>query len=319
MNDKLKQRLIGALVLGALAVIFVPMLVLGPEPDGAPAAAEVSIQLPERPEGEFITREIPLGPVAPAVPADPDALASVDASVNIAPRQDALEPQQPLAPGAAAAIVVATEAASPPAAVAIRPAPTAAPPPATATPTPPPPPAAPVDGAFFVAAGSFSQSANAQALAARLVAAGLPAFTEPAIVGGQAGLRVKVGPYPDRAAAEAARLRTAALSGTASVILAEASAPSAAAVAPGAAAAATPAASGYAVQLGAFAGATEAEALAVRARAAGFSAYTQQVSIAQGSLWRVRLGPVVDRSAAQRMQADAAARLGINGRIVAHP
>ena len=41
MDIKVKQRLIGALVLGALAVIFVPMIVLGPEPEGAAEATGV--------------------------------------------------------------------------------------------------------------------------------------------------------------------------------------------------------------------------------------------------------------------------------------
>ena len=40
MDVKVKQRLIGALVLGALAVIFIPMIVIGPETRGAADAVE---------------------------------------------------------------------------------------------------------------------------------------------------------------------------------------------------------------------------------------------------------------------------------------
>ena len=84
MDVKVKQRLIGALVLGALAVIFIPMIVIGPESKGAADAAEVPITVPDAPDGEFVTREIPLGPpvatptpvaegVTAADPADPSA------------------------------------------------------------------------------------------------------------------------------------------------------------------------------------------------------------------------------------------------------
>ncbi|MGX8249088.1 hypothetical protein, partial [Escherichia coli] len=63
MDTPLKQRLIGAIVLVALAVIFLPMLVKGPAPDSG--VANVPIAAPDAPaDGQFETRELPL--VAPA-------------------------------------------------------------------------------------------------------------------------------------------------------------------------------------------------------------------------------------------------------------
>lgn len=63
MDTPLKQRLIGAIVLVALAVIFLPMLVKGPAPDSG--VANVPITAPDAPgDGQFETRELPL--VAPA-------------------------------------------------------------------------------------------------------------------------------------------------------------------------------------------------------------------------------------------------------------
>src|SRR5690606_40763732 len=62
MEPALKQRLVGAAVLVALAVIFLPMLVQGPAPDSG--AADVPLDMPEAPAGEFQTRELPL--VTPA-------------------------------------------------------------------------------------------------------------------------------------------------------------------------------------------------------------------------------------------------------------
>lgn len=343
MDVKVKQRLIGALVLGALAVIFVPMIVIGPESKGAADAAQVPITVPPAPSGDFVTREIPLGPpvatpapsaagVTVANPADPNALATVDATANVAPRVDALEAD--LATPVDAATGLPTPVATTPApAPAVRdvPPPAAVPPPVTpppATPapvpsSPPPAPAAVAAGGFSVTAGSFGNRANADALVARLKSSGLPAYTEPTLANGQPATRVKVGPFATRAAAEAARVRTAAISGSAAVTTEDAApAPQTVATAPRAAAEApraTVSASGFAVQLGAFANQSDAQALVARARAAGFTAFDQRVPTANGVLWRVRLGPMADRAQAERLQSDAASRLGVSGIVVPHP
>ncbi|WP_127167439.1 SPOR domain-containing protein, partial [Xanthomonas euvesicatoria] len=59
MDTALKQRLIGAIVLVALAVIFLPMLVKGPAPSSG--VADVPLEAPAAPaNGEFETRELPL-------------------------------------------------------------------------------------------------------------------------------------------------------------------------------------------------------------------------------------------------------------------
>ena len=76
---------------------------------------------------------------------------------------------------------------------------------------------------------------------------------------------------------------------------------------------------GFAVQLGAFSKAADANALRDRARAAGLSAFVEQVNTDKGSLSRVQVGPVVDRPAAERLKAQVAAKLGINGFVHSHP
>ena len=58
MEPALKQRVIGAVVLIALAVIFLPMLIKGPAPESG--ASNVPLELPKAPEGDFETRELPL-------------------------------------------------------------------------------------------------------------------------------------------------------------------------------------------------------------------------------------------------------------------
>ena len=66
MDNTLKQRLIGASVLVALAAIFVPMLIKGPALEGG--ADAVSLRAPAAPSGDGIqTRELPL--VMPSAPA----------------------------------------------------------------------------------------------------------------------------------------------------------------------------------------------------------------------------------------------------------
>ena len=58
MDTRLKQRLIGAAVLIALAVIFLPMLVQGPAPGSG--VSDVPLDVPGEPGGAMETRDLPL-------------------------------------------------------------------------------------------------------------------------------------------------------------------------------------------------------------------------------------------------------------------
>ncbi|WP_313401664.1 SPOR domain-containing protein, partial [Stenotrophomonas sp.] len=84
---------------------------------------------------------------------------------------------------------------------------------------------------------------------------------------------------------------------------------------------AAPAASnvGFAVQLGAFGQAADANALRDRVRAAGFSAFVEQVRTDNGVLNRVRVGPVANRAAAEQLKAQVAAKVGVAGMVRPHP
>ena len=73
------------------------------------------------------------------------------------------------------------------------------------------------------------------------------------------------------------------------------------------------------MQLGAFADPAAATALRDKARAAGLSAFTETISTAEGKRTRVRIGPVADRADADRLRAQAQAKLGINGMVRPHP
>ena len=385
MDTGLKQRLIGAAVLIALAVIFLPMLVKGPAPDSD--AGEVSMKMSDPPEGATETRDLPL--VTPgdvpkggavglgATPVDRPAAQPVTASpVEGAPAVDPTTGQpatgQPVAGQPATATPAATTvpAASAPAL-----------------------PATTAGGNFVVHFGAYASQKGADTVAAAVKAAQLPAYTEATTVGGKPAFRVRIGPYATRAEAESVRLKAlevrsdvpvrvvaldaepapapaAATSSAAAV--AEPAKPAAkpAEVKPPVAASAkpneakpnetraiaakpaeqkpvpvkpteqkpqpvaaapkpaapkpTPAAPaaakiGFAVQVGAFGDATEAGAMRERLRAAGFSAFTDTVTTDAGKLTRVRVGPVIDRAAADQLKAQIQAKTGVDGIVRPHP
>lgn len=326
MDSALKQRLIGAAVLVALAMIFLPMLLQGPD-EREPDAAQVPLSMPEAPDAEFETRELPLvlpepageGPVlgAPAPASDdPNAVATVDLDGSAAPRVDA--PSVPDDEGPAQAVDAATGeplAAAPESAPEPEPAPAPAPTPAPAA-AKEPLPASTAGGRFAVNVGTFSNTANAEALSGKLRAAGLPVLREALQVDGKPATRLRVGPYAERTVAEAARLRAEAASGSRAVVVTlDAAAP---ATAPSRAA--TAARVGFAVQLGAFSSEADANALRDRADGAGFVAFVQRVNTDRGAVWRVRVGPEADRDAAERLRTQLGERLGLRDTLVVpHP
>ncbi len=339
MDSALKQRLIGAAVLVALAMIFLPMLLMGPD-TAEPDAAQVPMDMPAAPDQEFETRELPLTVPAQDTPeggvlgmdtappdgGNPDGLVTLGpdgrpvggSAVGTEPEAavDPVDEPPVAAVDAASGEPVAPTPATPepeaPAPVAATPAPAAAPLPASTA-----------GGRYVVNVGSFSNLANARALADKLRAQGLPITSETVDVAGKPAMRLRVGPYAERTVAEAARLRVEGVTGgSAPVIALDAGAaprPTAAPAAP----APRPAAAagvGFAVQLGALSSEADASALRDRARAAGFVAFHQRVNTDRGAVWRVRVGPEADRAAADRLRTQVAEKLGLKDAIVvSHP
>lgn len=175
MDERLKQRLVGAAVLTSLAVIFIPMLFDTRPP---PEQEIVSSNIPEKPDGGFSSRIVPLEEGAPMEEAEAAAQT----------RAPAPEP----APGSGSR--------------------------AGAAPQPPPAPPPDASGgaapggservgltAWAVQLGSFSNEQNAVALIDRLRDKGYTAFVEPAKGGKDTLTRVYVGPELERDAAEQIR------------------------------------------------------------------------------------------------------------------
>lgn len=204
MREGAKQRLIGATVIVALVVIFVPML-FEPRPSEAPGApGHEQLSIPEAPRFEpDLKSEVFLGP-------EDSGVGGFEPGRATESRPLALPPPTDLDPASVAGIgdesLDADERESIPEPVPFsRSAPPAAPVHEAA-----PPRRAP-DGmpTWVVQVASLGNAQAAGDLESRLRAAGFSAFVEQAEVRGKLYYRVRVGPELDRAKAErtAARLR----------------------------------------------------------------------------------------------------------------
>lgn len=334
MEPALKQRLWGAVILVALAVIFLPMLIQGPAPDSG--VSDVPLTMPDAPAGQYETRELPLVtsgevPEGGAVGMDTTSPDAADlANPAVTPNASAPVPQPSAGAPVSQAVPLGDGGVSAPAAL---PAETAPAPAAVALPAPA------AGGDYAVNLGSFASAANAEGVVRALKQSQLPGYSEPATVNGRSGYRVRVGPYATRADAEAARLRAQQLRGDlrgdvvvldSDPVASKPAPPSTAQPAstkpPAAqpkpvASAPAPAATGtgFAVQLGAFSKAADANALRDRLRAAGFSAFVEQVNTDKGALSRVRVGPVVGRGEADQLKSQVKAKTGMDGIVRPHP
>ncbi len=181
VEQQLKERLVGAVVVVAVGVILIPVLLDGPA--GSAGSRSIGLELPA-PDSESRTHTIRLGepreqpPVARPSPSTPVERSPERGSVSRAP-----------AP--------APEKRPSPAKTQSRP---AAPAPA---PVEPPVPAPPENGEWAVQVGSFSNPDNAGRLSQRLVSEGYPSFVARLVTDGRTMHRVRVGPMDSRKSAEA--------------------------------------------------------------------------------------------------------------------
>jgi cell division septation protein DedD len=216
MEDALKARLIGASILVLLAVALLPELLSGPKPlPGAAGGAAgkgtrtITIDL-----GGAVTagsQVTPRADTAPAPTTATTALPRVETPAATAALDETSEPvdepaAEPPAPaGEPVAKAPAASTALPTTAAATKPVPSPAPAPA-------PKMVSAGAGGFAVQVGAFGSAAGARKLVDDLQADGLPAYLlQPAP--GKKLHRVRVGPVPDRAAADrlAAKLKSRGL------------------------------------------------------------------------------------------------------------
>jgi cell division septation protein DedD len=329
MDSGLKTRLLGAAVLIALAVIFVPMLL----PSSNSGSQSASIRTVPEPSGEMQTRVLQVGPdgasagssTAAAIN-DPDHVATLNLEGHPATALQPLSSGLPIEATTepAANALTSAPASSAPAAVPPKPEPAAA---VAKTPAPSAPAAsAPVKaeaipggagaaaGALYaVNLGVYANHASANKLVANAKQHGFAALATPETYQGKSVMRVRVGPFQSRAEAEAARLKLkgfekVSMSIDSGVVNQTGDAPASAIAAkqPGA----------WAVQLAAYSDEASANKMRDRLRGQGIDGYVDSVSTPKGKLWRVRAGPFASRNVAESTREQIAQKFNVKGNIV---
>lgn len=242
LRRRARRRLVGAVVLALGVAVVVPMLL---ETEQKPLGEDVAVKIPPIDDDKFVNRlsenrakdgaGTPVKPpakddstkdpvaAAPQVVA-PSAPPKYDTRIPDTPPATAPTPEAGTAAPSARSSTPATDATKPPrtdsksSATATPPAPATPPPPAAASSSKSPPAVAasapPHDG-FAVQLAAFADDKGANALAGRLKKSGYTAYTEPLKTSKGTLWRVRVGPYPSREAAVAARdkLKTEGQSG----------------------------------------------------------------------------------------------------------
>ena len=75
----------------------------------------------------------------------------------------------------------------------------------------------------------------------------------------------------------------------------------------------------WAVQVGSFSKKANAMQLRDKLRAKGYKAFVEHVQLPSGSSYRVRIGPYVKRSQAEKIQKSVAGKMKLKGIVVGHP
>jgi len=336
MDKALKQRLVGASVLIILAVIVLPMLLSGRSETLNTESRQ--IELPPKPEElSFKTRRFPVGiPDKSAMSVAPKAdrqdsektdtsdtlplqqqSTSVDTTVTGNSTEDSTVAS--LAPEKEQPAVVEPETdskAETPAPAVMNP--VEAPPASTSVILKPSETSTDVEPAnmpvlkgeprYLVQVASFSSEKRANAMAAALRKQNMPVVMD--VVDRTAGRlhRVRVGPYVERADADAVVTRVHSLDNDLSPRIldtrpddsAPVSAPSDPLVR-------------WVVQVGSYNNAGTAESEVSRLRLLGLTAFSEKVTSAKGTAYKVRIGPEVNRENAVQLAKDIKARHHIDG------
>ena len=305
MDNALKQRLVGASVLIIFAVIVLPMLLSGRSDTLKTESRQ--IQLPNKPEElSFETRRFPVGvPDKAVTPAsqvvdeqdvDDSTPAEGSGETNMITSQPAtaVSDADPSADSTLKPPVVTTVIISPP----------------DNTNRIEPEPASAVRDSprYLVQVASFSSEKRANTLAAELRAEKLPVVMD--VVNRTAGRlhRVRVGPYVGRSEADAVVVRVRSMNKDLSPRImdtrpgdgAPVSAPSDPLVR-------------WVVQVGSYSSSDTADAEVAKLRLAGLPAFSEEVTSASNTTYKVRVGPEIDRPKAVQLAKEIKDKHQIDG------
>lgn len=186
-----RRRLIGAITIGLLAIVFLPMI-FDSEPKrlGQPMKTQdISVQVPSK-EGQ---QPLPAPSAAPVVVATVPVTAApaTTPAASDLPKVTAPEPAKPAAPAEVPPAKVAPKETSKPVAVADKPSKADSPSSAAKT-------------GFVVQLGVFSDADNAKQVLAKMKEAKLAVYTESIPIKSGTATRIRVGPYATREKADAA-------------------------------------------------------------------------------------------------------------------
>lgn len=182
LKKRARRRLVGAVALVTLVVVFLPM-VLDDKPK--PVQQDIAISIPERQDNSFTSKIVPLQTQAGGAPAQPvvgEAAPAPHPGQSAAP-----EKTQPAENGEAGKPAAATDAPAPDRADS-----------ASAA-------GQPAGDSFVVQLGVFSSAANAKQLQAKLSAQKIPSYVETLKISTGSKTRVRAGPFASRVEAEKAR------------------------------------------------------------------------------------------------------------------
>jgi DedD protein len=199
MDQGLKERLVGAAVLVAIAVWLIPWVLDGPEAPLESGASSLQLPAAEEPM-PMRTQTLRLGDAAEEAGDAPATAATPPPAVEPTPVAAAEPP-----PVEDAVPAAASEQSEAPVVAAVRPEPEpAAPVPAPVATAPKPAPATAAGGDWTVQLGSFGEEANARRVAQRAGTFGHKAEVSPIRSNGRTLYRVRVTPARSRAEADAA-------------------------------------------------------------------------------------------------------------------
>ncbi len=296
MDKALKQRMVGASVLIALAVIVLPML-LGGRNDGESQKIQ-KIELPAQPpELSFETRRYPIAVQGSDQQVKKDTSSGEEAVRSLpAPKPPVSKVEKTVVADSTAEETTADERA---------------PKAETASPKIPQPEPVQDSGRYIVQVASFGAVDNANKLLATLRSSGYTVMTDS--VKSQVGIlhRVRVGPYDSEAQAKQIVLDLESkIHGVKPRVMdlqpgknAQITTPSDPLIR-------------WVVQVGSFSKAGNAQKLVASLRLDGLSAYQETVRSGESSIYRVRIGPYLQRKEALRVEREVRKKRSLDGIVM---
>ena len=305
MDEVLKQRLIGAALVIALAIIFVPMLF--DEPADPRLARTMDPDMPRSPMANQEIRRLPLNPEVSRLGGDesdqreepsssPETGNITESVVDAEPR---VRVDEVVAEETETERVAVTEAA----------------PEESTEPIMSPPgndqfefDGPDWDSVWRVQVASFGVLTTAEAVVSDLEAVGYRAYIERIVRGESELFRINTGPFPDEVAAKAARNEIdEAIRGVAPVVRSPSDADTQAIV------------PGFAVQVGSFTNLDNAERLKGQLQSVGFSVFSFDEPVGGRTIWRVRVGTVDTREEAEALLTRLREDADLQGIVVSQP